>query len=206
MKSNRLKIIIRTVLLVYLSFLVFILLFVDDWNTSGTLGDTFGILNTLFSGIALAGVIYTLNLQAQTTELQRKDFARSIQPMLSVEQSNEEKYKYFILKVTNIGNGSALNIEFNFGGLNPDVGLEFKANDIICLMPNQSIEIKVKPIYLDQEMQPEWTSHLDKKYANSVITLETTYYDIEFNNLKQDFDLGLGETKISKVQHINRNN
>ena len=31
-----------------------------DWNTRGLFGDSFGSVNALFSGLALAGVIYTL--------------------------------------------------------------------------------------------------------------------------------------------------
>ena len=34
-----------------------------DWGARGTFGDTFGAVNSLFSGFAFAGVIYTILLQ-----------------------------------------------------------------------------------------------------------------------------------------------
>lgn len=42
-------------------------------NSAATLGDSFGALNTLFSGLAFAGVIYTILLQSTELGLQRKE-------------------------------------------------------------------------------------------------------------------------------------
>ena len=44
-----------------------------DWSKSGTFGDTFGAINSLFSGLALAGIIYTIYLQKTELSLQRKE-------------------------------------------------------------------------------------------------------------------------------------
>lgn len=44
-----------------------------DWQHRGTFGDMFGAVNTLFSGLAFAGVIYAIFLQSQELELQRKE-------------------------------------------------------------------------------------------------------------------------------------
>ncbi len=45
----------------------------SDWAKSGTFGDTFGAINSLFSGLALAGIIYTIYLQKTELGLQRKE-------------------------------------------------------------------------------------------------------------------------------------
>nr|WP_315232232.1 hypothetical protein [uncultured Flavobacterium sp.] len=45
----------------------------SDWSKSGTFGDTFGAINSLFSGLALAGIIYTIYLQKIELGLQRKE-------------------------------------------------------------------------------------------------------------------------------------
>lgn len=42
-----------------------------DWVTRGTVGDTFGAVNALFSGLALAGVVYAIILQRKELYLQR---------------------------------------------------------------------------------------------------------------------------------------
>ncbi len=45
----------------------------EDWSERGTFGDMFGAVNTLFSGLAFAGVIYAILLQRQELSLQRKE-------------------------------------------------------------------------------------------------------------------------------------
>lgn len=207
MKSfNNIFRIISVVVIIYFGFLMAVLFFVPDWGTSGTLGDTFGILNTLFSGAALVGVSYTLYLQAQTNELQRKDYARNIQPLLTLEPKKENRGSTFMLNVTNIGNGTALNIDFLPAKLSPELSLEYKLEGIISLTPGQTKEIEVKAYDQNEEADSIWIAHLNPRYANRTVNLEVSYYDIEFNKMKQEFDLGLGETKVAQVQHINRRN
>lgn len=43
----------------------------------GQFGDMFGALNSLFSGLAFAGIIYALLIQRKDFELQRKDYKRT---------------------------------------------------------------------------------------------------------------------------------
>src|SRR5688572_19500767 len=43
------------------------------WPARGTFGDMFGAVNSLFSGLALAGVIYAIILQRQELALQRQE-------------------------------------------------------------------------------------------------------------------------------------
>ena len=49
----------------------------DGWSERGQFGDMFGALNALFSGLALAGVIYALRLQMQELALQREEMQQS---------------------------------------------------------------------------------------------------------------------------------
>ena len=59
---------------VFLFLLNFSLVFfIPDKETRGTFGDQFGAVNALFSGLAFAGLIYTIILQRRDLELQRKD-------------------------------------------------------------------------------------------------------------------------------------
>lgn len=44
-----------------------------DWTTRGQFGDMFGIVNSLFSGLAFSGLIYTIFLQQQELSLQREE-------------------------------------------------------------------------------------------------------------------------------------
>jgi hypothetical protein len=47
----------------------------DDWETRGQVGDLFGVVNSLFSALAFAVLIYTMHLQRQELTLQRKELA-----------------------------------------------------------------------------------------------------------------------------------
>lgn len=49
--------------------------FVDNSTERGTFGDQFGAVNALFSGLAFAGLIYTIILQRRDLALQRQDLA-----------------------------------------------------------------------------------------------------------------------------------
>ena len=53
---------------------------VGDWEVRGQLGDMFGAVNSLFSGLAFAGLIVTLILQRKDLNLQRE----------SIQQTNEQ--------------------------------------------------------------------------------------------------------------------
>jgi len=64
-----------------------------EWNIRnpgdtnfGTFGDTFGVLNTLFSGLAFATLIITLFLQRRELELQRKAVNDQ---QIEIEKSND---------------------------------------------------------------------------------------------------------------------
>ena len=46
-----------------------------DWPTRGIIGDSFGLLNALYSGLAFAGLIYAILLQRQDLALQREELS-----------------------------------------------------------------------------------------------------------------------------------
>ena len=49
---------------------------VQDFSKSGTFGDSFGVLNTLFSGLAFAGIIVTIKMQNDEMREQRKELQK----------------------------------------------------------------------------------------------------------------------------------
>jgi hypothetical protein len=55
-----------------------------DFANRGTFGDMFGASNALFSGLAFAGIIYTIALQRKELELQRKELRET---KLALEKS-----------------------------------------------------------------------------------------------------------------------
>ena len=53
---------------VSLAFPFFIHHLIPHWEQTGQIGDSFGILNNLFTALGFAGLLYTLNLQRQEGE------------------------------------------------------------------------------------------------------------------------------------------
>ena len=53
------------------------IIFLKDWQDRSNFGEMFGSVNTLFSGLAFAGVIYTILLQRHELESQRESQEKS---------------------------------------------------------------------------------------------------------------------------------
>lgn len=88
-------------------FFIVILLWLGSWylitnqiidnNERGTFGDMFGVVNSLFSGLAFAGLIYTIYLQSKELSLQREELEQTREELkgqkLQLEKQNENLTK-----------------------------------------------------------------------------------------------------------------
>lgn len=61
-----------------------------DWPTRGQFGDVFGAVNALFSGLAFAGLIYTVFLQREELSLQRKELELTRQELQRSAHAQEQ--------------------------------------------------------------------------------------------------------------------
>tara|TARA_R110000787_G_scaffold286157_2_gene403491 strand:- start:7424 stop:7918 length:495 start_codon:yes stop_codon:yes gene_type:complete len=68
-----LTVLIILVVLIWVLSAVFIIYGLDNWSDRGTFGDLFGAVNGLFSGLAFAGLIYTIVLQKRDLQMQRDE-------------------------------------------------------------------------------------------------------------------------------------
>jgi uncharacterized membrane protein len=95
-KTNFLLIIIILVVLIWsISGLTIYLLF-DNWSDRGTMGDMFGAVNSLFSGLAFATLLYTLQLQREEIKLNRTDIAlnrNELSKSVKAQQESQEALK-----------------------------------------------------------------------------------------------------------------
>lgn len=64
-----------------------------DWLTRGQFGDMFGGINSLFSGLAFAGLIYTIMLQRNELALQRKELILTRNELMRSAKAQEESEK-----------------------------------------------------------------------------------------------------------------
>lgn len=97
--------VIGGIILLWLSSGVLIYTFIDNWNDRGTFGDLFGFINSLFSGLALAGLIFTiysnrneLKIQREEIEINRKELIKSRKIQEKSERALEEQVRQ--LKLT----------------------------------------------------------------------------------------------------------
>ena len=72
-----------------------LIFFIPDGNIRGTFGDQFGAVNALFSGLAFAGLIYTIILQRRDLELQRNDLKLQREELVLTRKEMEEQTAEF---------------------------------------------------------------------------------------------------------------
>ena len=66
-----------------------------DPTWRGTFGDQFGAVNALFSGLAFAGLIYTIILQRRDLKLQRRDLKLQREELALTRKEMEEQTAEF---------------------------------------------------------------------------------------------------------------
>jgi hypothetical protein len=68
-------------------------LLIDDVKNRGTIGDMFGAVNALFSGLAFAGVVYAIFLQRKELKLQREELSLTRDELKAQRHEFEEQNK-----------------------------------------------------------------------------------------------------------------
>lgn len=76
-----LVVLVIVVLVIYVLSWVFVDCVYNDGTDRGTFGDKFGAVNALFSGLAFAGLIFTIVLQRKELSLQREELQLTRQEM-----------------------------------------------------------------------------------------------------------------------------
>ncbi len=112
MKSLRLKTLIIlsiVIILMLLGYFFFLYFSFDSWEERASFGSMFGAISTLFAGLSLAGIIYTINIQRQEIRNDRVVFneKKKEQDRLNFEN------KFFLLFHDLTKSTDRLKIEYN---------------------------------------------------------------------------------------------
>ena len=67
--------------------------FIEDASRRGTFGDMFGGINALFTGLAFAGLVYTILQQKNQLEMQREELALQRKELADTRKEFEEQNK-----------------------------------------------------------------------------------------------------------------
>ncbi len=94
MKNNIVWLMFSGVILLFLLNLSMVL-FISDKDVRGTFGDQFGAVNALFSGLAFAGLIYTIILQRHDLAIQRRDLKLQREELALTRHEMEEQTAEF---------------------------------------------------------------------------------------------------------------
>ncbi|MCD8454924.1 hypothetical protein LNJ08_11045 [Tenacibaculum finnmarkense genomovar ulcerans] len=81
----------------------------NNWSNRGSFGDLFGAVNALFSGLAFAGLIYTIVLQKQDLELQRNEISLNRVELKKTAKAQKNSEKALINQVEQMKTASKLN-------------------------------------------------------------------------------------------------
>ncbi len=76
--------------------------FLGDWAVRGQFGDLFGAVNSLFSGLGFAGLLYTIVLQQKQLSMQREELAMQREEMRASrgELANQTRAQTAMFKAT----------------------------------------------------------------------------------------------------------
>ena len=108
-KSGLLILMILIVVVIWILSSFLIIFGLDNWSDRGTFGDLFGAVNALFSGLAFAGLIYTIVLQKQDLELQRKEIALNRTELKKTSKAQQHSEKALTEQVEQMKIASKLN-------------------------------------------------------------------------------------------------
>lgn len=95
-KTNGYKIIyliVTAVLIIWLASFLVMTQVGENWSERGTIGDSFGAVNALFSGLAFAVLIYAIILQREDLKLHRQELElnrREIHKSAVAQEKSEE--------------------------------------------------------------------------------------------------------------------
>ena len=139
---------------------VIICLFLDSWSDRAAFGDMFGAVSALFSGLALAGLIWTIYLQQRQLGMQNEELSITREELRHLQEA--QKQSDAILKeqtqaLVRVAEIDALLlipvIELDYV-LEPDRGLKVQLRNMGNMVA-QDVQI-VSICYYDKEIMPAY--------------------------------------------------
>lgn len=89
----------------------------DNWGDRGTMGDMFGAVNALFSGLAFAALLYTLHVQREEIKLNRAEIALNrieLSKSVKAQQESQEALKQQVAQTHLTAQLNAMNTAINY--------------------------------------------------------------------------------------------
>ena len=94
-----------------------IMFFLDNWSDRGTFGDLFGAVNALFSGLAFAGLLYSLIENRKQISSQQEELLINRKELLKarkIQEKTEKAIEAQVAQMRNTARLSGLNTLVNY--------------------------------------------------------------------------------------------
>lgn len=155
---------ISTISIIGLWVLTYFLLKGLDFDERGTLGDMFGSINALFSGLALAGIIFSILLQQIELGYQREELKETRKEFTIQNQTlKKQRFETTFFNLIDVYFRALNALEYR-----SETGTTYKRSDVIAHLS-----------YL-------WIERLDKRIKSRYKQIELGY--IEINTIYQALD------------------
>jgi hypothetical protein len=105
------------VILIWLLSAIIIYFSVSNWGDRGAIGDLFGAVNALFSGLAFAALIYTIILQREEIRLNRSEIElnrKELKKSVSVQQNSQKALREQVIQTHLTAKINAMSTVINY--------------------------------------------------------------------------------------------
>lgn len=109
MSYKSVSVAIFALILLFVMYFLITSYFYPDMVNRGQFGDMFGSLNTLFSGLAFAGVVYAIFLQRRDLELQREELKLTREELKRTAEAQEKSERALTKQATSLKVTAKLN-------------------------------------------------------------------------------------------------
>ncbi|MEQ8629566.1 MAG: hypothetical protein RIC32_18235 [Ekhidna sp.] len=200
------------------------------WQSPNEIGDSFGIVNALFSGLAFAMLIYTSWMQRKELQMQRKELKLSRREMAQATEAHRKHVELVELQIENqrhqylAQHKPNLKVNYSGSGLNITegkahltIGLFTPINDcflneILILAPEKSPNLVIPKLYnnliINKRTGAGKQISLNVDFYEKIVGVFINYADTQGNKYHQKLQVDLDHGKLNRKStelrgHIN---
>jgi hypothetical protein len=159
--------------------------------TYGQIGDTFGSVNALFTGLALIGLIYTLKLQHDQLAIQQKESSREAREQFLTARLNAQAAALQVVAaqhavVTKIQGPSARKLD----------------ESLMTSLNRHGMIIEILSLEAHQGFEGEaWTPSIEKEAIRQYVVKSLSSTVVSFDNLEDKGDVRAATEVINATFH-----
>lgn len=141
-----------------------------DWSESGSFGDSFGAINSLFSGLALLGIIWTIYLQRNELTLQREELKKTREEFNAQNKTlSLQLFENTFFNLLKLHHQIVDSMDFDYHDTKKEGNTKFvaKIQDIFRSKPLERITLKGRDVF--KETYEDMVGELDDSYREKFI-------------------------------------